>query len=713
MKNFQSVKRLYLLILRSFIGPFFLIFFIVLFVLLIQFLWRYIDELVGKGLDTKTISQLLLYTSASLVPMALPLSILMASLMTFGNLGERYELTAIKASGISLQRIMRPLIVVVFILSIGAFFFANNILPFANLQMRSLLYDIRQQRPELQIKAGEFNNLIEGYSIRINEKDSKTNTLYGLTIYNHSDGKGNTSVTLADSGTMSFTANEQYLIITLYSGHSYTELFDDKKRQNLQSYPHRFDSFDEQQILVELTGFGLQRTDQNLFKSHYSMLNLKQLKFMEDSLNKEISAKQDQMYKSLVAGNYFKNQNQKPRLTNLSKNTIDNKYIPTLNSTRKYRDSAKVRDHVKPRIKEKYKDAIENEKDTINSNTVWPINNTAEFIDTDSLYETLTLQEKSKVTDLALNYTRTAKNLIVNSSQSIDYKKENLRRYEIEWHRKFTISIACLLFMFIGAPLGAIIRKGGLGLPLIISVFFFIFYYILSLIGEKLVRESILIDYQGMWMTSGLFAIIGAFITYKATTDSSIFNMDTYSNFVKKIFGQRYSVVDKINIQTQKIDKNVQEAKIENLYSSLIDLKGSIDKLIETTLNNLRITDFIFSIFSIYNESELIIFEKYYHNTFKAIINHSVFHNKSIRAKIYEFPALNAKEFQDSKLTQYIRAVLACIPPFTIIIIARHYIKITVLRAKLRQIKQLIPELGTLLKISDSSEKDYENITSL
>ncbi len=685
------MKKLHLLILRSFIGPFFLIFFIVLFVLLVQFLWRYIDELVGKGLDTKTIAELMLYISASLVPMALPLSILMASLMTFGNLGERYELTAIKASGISLQRIMRPLVMVVLILSIGDFFFANNVLPYANLQMRSLLYDIRQQRPELQIKPGEFNSLIDGYSIRVKNKDPKTNVLYGLTIYDHSAGKGNTSVTLADSGTMVVTANDKHLIITLYNGHSYSELFDSKKPQKTQSYPHRYDKFKEQQIIIELKGFGLQRTDQSLFKSHYSMLNLKQLRYYIDSLSLEIDEKNDQLYRSLHH-DYFKMRNVKSNRTERQSVALDEpRNERNAIAGNRFQQKKQALDSL---AKHARKPERNDPQDTISPNISKAITG---LFDSDSLFNTFTLQEKSRITSAALSSARTTKNLVANSHQTMEFKFENLRRYEVEWQRKFTVSIACLLFMFIGAPLGAIIRKGGLGLPMVISVVFFILYYVLSLIGEKLVRSSVWTDEQGMWATSVLFAVFGAFITYKATTDSSIFNLDTYSNFIKKVFGQRYNVVDMVHIDL--MDDTIRtEAKTENMYSSLFSLNDSIDQLLET--HKFTVPDIIIAIFSPQNDSELILFERLYYNTFTSIINSAVFHNKTIRAKTYEFPAMNMREFQDPMARQYGLIFLACLPPFTFFVAGRYIIKLIVLRSKLKQIKRLIPELGTSLKIN-------------
>ena len=514
---------------------------------------------------------------------------------------------------------------------------------------------------------------------------------------------------------MTVTASDKYLIFNLYNGHSYNELYNPKKPKKKRSYPHRYDTFKEQQIIIELTGFGLQRTDQNLFKSHYQMLDIKQLGLMKDSIENEISKKHDQMYTSLLLSNYFKKKSRKRHTSKppTGPTRIDNEKSQSLIDARVINHKKKIRDNNSKKVlKEKQELELETVQNDEKIKDAVRINATS-IINIDSLYATITLQEKSRVTNSALSQSRTAKNLVVNSLQSLEFKSEQLRRYEIEWHRKFTLSFACILFMFIGAPLGAIIRKGGLGLPLIISVFFFILYYVLSLIGDKLVRKSIVLDYQGMWATSVLFLIIGAFITYKATTDSAIFNMDTYSNFIKKLFGQRFNIVDKIHIQTQSINHENQEAKVDKLYSSLIDLNDSVEKMFESTLNNLRITDFVLSLYFTNHDSELIIFERYYHNTFKALINHHLFHNKHVRAKTYEFPALNIKEFQDSKLIRHILIIFACLPPLTIIVIARRYIKIIVLRAKLKHIKQLIPELGTLLKIADSLEKNNENSTSL
>ncbi len=462
-------------------------FFIVVFVLLMQFLWKYIDDLVGKGLEFPVISELLMYTSASLVPMALPLAVLLASIMTYGNLAEFNELLALKSAGVSLQKIMAPVMVISIFITFGAFLFNNHVLPFSNLKMRSLLYDIQRQNPDLSIKAGIFDNSIDGYTIRIEEKDQKTNLLRNIRIYDHTDRMGNIMVTLADSGYMRMTEDERFLVMTLFNGQSYSEMQKKEKRTREKTYPHRRDKFDKQELMIELVDFGLQRTDESLFKSSYQMMNLKQLKFIEDSLKNEIRKGQRSLYLTLEKSSYYKNKNylKKPIMAGDT--------------------------------------ASEDSREIIR-------------FDFDSIYEALSFDEKERMLNQAINLTRSSMNFVSNSFVSIDNKVRRLRKYEIEEQRKFSLSLACLIFFFIGAPLGAIIRKGGLGMPVVVSVLFFLLYYIISLTGEKFVRESVITAFEGMWLSSFILIPLGIFLTYKASTDSVIMNIDTYFLFFKKVW---------------------------------------------------------------------------------------------------------------------------------------------------------------------------------
>lgn len=478
------IKRLHLLVLRSFLGPFLLTFFIVIFVLVMQFLFKYINDLIGKGLEFKIIAEFMLYLSTSMVPLALPLALLMAALMTFGNLGEFNELTALKSSGISLQRIMMPLMILTILISIGAFFFSNYVLPVANLKMRSLLYDIQRQRPEFQIIEGVFYNGIEGYSIRIGDKSHKSGMLYDIRIYDHSRKHGNTTVTFADSGTMKLTEDERYLVITLFSGRSYDDLDPEKQSRRDYTYPQRRDKFQEQIMTIEMKGFELNRTDESLFRGNYNMMSLAQLRHVEDSILSDIHEINYGLTSTLERTTYLN-----------------------------YR-----------RASGRHK---QNPADTLALSVL--------VLNGDSLFNTMSNSHKLHVTGQAITQARSSLNYVTTSYVNSDSKIRRLRKYQIEIQRKFTLSFACFIFFFIGAPLGAIIRKGGLGMPTVISVLFFLVYYVISLSGEKFVRESIISPFQGMWISAAVLLPLGIFLTYKAATDAAIMNMETYSNFIQKI----------------------------------------------------------------------------------------------------------------------------------------------------------------------------------
>jgi len=411
--------------------------------------------------------------------------VLLASIMTFGNLGEYNELLAFKSAGVSLFKIMSPLVVLVGLITIGAFLFNNNLLPVTNLKMRSLLYDIQKQNPELQIKPGLFDNTIAGYSIRVESKDSRSSLLKGIQVYDHSDHLGNIIVTVADSGYIRMTTDERHLIFTLYNGYTYTEMQKKSREKRKKTYPARRDKFEVQEMLVELVDFGLQRTDENLFKSSYQMMNLVQLKNMSDSLISEILVDQNELKNTLRTSSYYK----------------DKDFL--------YRT---VR-----------QDSVIENKKMIHFNL-------------DSVFNSYTREDQIRYLNQSIAAARGTTNYLNNTFFSQDNKVHRLRKYQIEIERKYTLSLACMLFFFIGAPLGAIIRKGGLGLPVVISVFFFIIYYIISLSGEKFSRESVISPFTGMWISTFLLIPLGSFLTYKAAKDSVMLNTETYINFFRKIF---------------------------------------------------------------------------------------------------------------------------------------------------------------------------------
>lgn len=534
------MKKLHVLILKSFIGPLLMTFAICLALLLMQFLWRYVDDLVGKGLSAHTVIELMLWASCSLVPMALPLAILLAALMTFGNLGENYELLALKSAGISLIRIMKPLIIVSSLLVVVAFLFANYALPFANLKMRSLLYDIQQSRPELQIREGVFYNGIENYSIKIGDKDPKTNKLSEVYIYDHSAGRGNTSVTFADSGYIKVTDDKRYLMMTLLNGYSYSDV--QKQRNSVkETYPFRRDRFDKEVITIELVGFGLQRTDESLFKSNMQMLNLNQLSYAADSLTKQLKTEKEDFKLQTLRSDVFRpyKRFKQPNDTIKKKATINivaNKIPVPLPS------AIKVKQNENINITQAFHKWIS--KDTISrlaylSVKEQMLKDTIEknyTLNIDSFVAAQSTAEKASILGRALEEARLASGM-VESQKILQYNRQKrLNKHNIEWHRKFTLSLACIIFFFVGAPFGAIVRKGGLGMPVVISVIFFVLYYVISMSGEKFVKESVLPAWQGMWISTMILLPLGIYLTYKATNDSPIMSFEVYIDKLKKLF---------------------------------------------------------------------------------------------------------------------------------------------------------------------------------
>ena len=472
------MKILHRFMLKQFTGPFLIAFIIVIFTLLMQFLWRYVDDLVGKGLELKVLGELFLYVSAQLTAMAFPLAMLLASIFTLSNMGENYELIALKAAGVSLQRIVFPLIILSIVISASAFLFANNVIPVTNLKMRTLIYDIQQQRPEVQIQEGIFYNGIEGYSIRIGQRNYKTNMLYDLKIYDHTQRAGNVKIILADSGRMAMTADKRFLEVTLYKGVSYDDIVDEKRpsRQNT-NYPFQHHFFDRQVFRMVLPGFELERSDEQIFKSGYQMLNLTQLTGMIDSLSTVIDSREDQL-RNMVQPVYYN-----PELDNLPVDTSFRSKIPN---------------------------------------------------DFRMVFNQQTKEKRQTVITEAVINARTQKDQVAGLIYELDDLNRKTWRYEIAWHQKLTLPIACIIFFFIGAPLGAIIRKGGVGMPIIVAVLFFVMYYVISEIGKKSANEGALTPLEGIWMSTVIILTIGVFLTWMATRDSAILSQELYVIYLRK-----------------------------------------------------------------------------------------------------------------------------------------------------------------------------------
>lgn len=472
------MKLSFKFIIKNFLGPFILTFFIALFVLLMQFVWKYIEDMVGKGLGFGIIAELLLYTTSSMVPLALPLAVLLSSLMTFGNLGEHYELVAFRAAGISLKKIMLPLFYVILGLSVVAFLFSNYLLPVANLKMQALLYDIMKQKPAVNIIPGIFYDDIEGYTIKVGDKKAIANgdEIKDVIIYDHHKKNGNRNVLLADWGTMSSTPDKRYLEFTLHDGISYQEQQEKGRKKN---YPLLRRKFEKTVIRIDMSQFEMNRTNEELFKTHRRMLNLRQLDFAVDSF---ISY----------------NEKRAEALVSSIKNNIS--LYDTLDIS------------------------LAGRKDSV--------------LNPYAYMEPLVRRDKKRIINNALNVARGNKTRIFAINKEVSNRTIEIRKYMADWHKKLTLSVACILLFLIGAPLGAIIRKGGLGMPVVVSVIFFLVYHILSITGEKISEEGVWQVYQGMWLSTAILLPVGLFLTYKATSDATMFQLppifDIFSKLRKK-----------------------------------------------------------------------------------------------------------------------------------------------------------------------------------
>lgn len=475
--------------LQGFLPLFLMTFFICLFIILMQFLWRYIDELVGKGLEVSVIAELFFYAALTMVPMALPLAILLASLMTFGNLGERFELTAMKASGVSLLKTMKPLIILMVFVAIGAFFFQNNVLPLAQTKMWTLLYSMRQKSPELDIPEGVFYDQIDGYNLYVKSKNRDTGILHDMMIYDVSRGFDNASIILADSGKLSMTDDKRHLFLQLWKGESFENL-KDQGVSAMRNVPYRRESFDLKEIMVPFDA-NFNRMDDNTMRNQYVGKNIAELQATIDSVNLRIDSIGNVYGSALKETPYF----------GLSYKTVE------------YKDGKRTEVR-QPEVK------------------------LAAPVDVDSVFS-------GERPGMAKSYLVQALSKAKRARQDFEYKsfamqddQKTIRRHAIELMKKFTLSFACIIFFFIGAPLGAIIRKGGLGTPLVISVFLFIFYYIIDNTGYKMARDGRIEVWQGMWLSSAVLLPLGIFFTYKAVNDSAVFNRDAYANFFRRLFGR-------------------------------------------------------------------------------------------------------------------------------------------------------------------------------
>ena len=505
-------KKLDIFVFKNFITLFFGTFAISLFVVMMQFLWKYVDDLVGKGLGMDVLGKFFFYAAETLVPMALPLAILLASLISFGNMGERLELLAIKAAGVSLWRTMRPLVVLMVFFTGLSFYVQNVIAPKAQENLTTLIYSIRQTSPELSIPEGVFYDGVEGMNLYVKKKDKQTGMLYEVIIYNMRDGANNAHIILADSGKLETTADKEHLLLHLFNGEQFENLR--SNALNTNNIPYRRETFVQKHFIIDF--------DQNVkmadldFSSSARTKDIARLIEGVDSMQTVVDSTAHQFYDQMqhgvlyVAGVTDKETTpQQPPIPTLSKGA-DPVVAP----------AAKQPENVVATslAKEEHKD---------------------ESLDIDTLFAHLNPNQQHRVVQQALQKTLTAESELEWKAEEMKVNNRSLRMHRIQIWDKITSALACLVFFFIGAPLGAIIRKGGLGMPVVVAVIIFIFYYITNRLGYNLAYAGTIPEVVGMWYSTVILSAIGIFFTVKSNNDSTVFNIDSYTAFFRRLWGIR------------------------------------------------------------------------------------------------------------------------------------------------------------------------------
>ncbi len=477
------MKKIDKFIIKSFIGPFIITFTISMLFLIMQFLWKYVDDIMGKGVEMAVILKLLFYTSANIIPLALPIAILFSSIMTMGNLAESSELTSMKASGMSLFKVMKPMFIFIVFVSVFAFYFSNYILPIANLKQRTLIYDLQSKKPAFSLQEGVFYNDIEGYSIKVDKKNSETGELESILIYQNSNN--NNRIIKAKKGELVGSEDDRFLLLKLIDGSIYenTNLeFNPKAKK-----PYRKSFFKESMVKFDMSSFKLQKSDEDLFKREYEMMNYAQLGYAIDSFEVKLDSFNNKFKQDFLSQTKIYDQRSLAPLDTLSIQHLEQK----------------------------------------------------SKIDTIILLDSISLAELRTDLQITQSKLRAKKDLIMMNKQMTEVRESSLSEYKTEWHKKFTLSFAIIVLFFVGAPLGAIIKKGGLGAPLIFATLFFLLYYILTISGESMIESQMVSPFWGMWSSSLILVPLGLFLTYKAANDSALFDRDTYKKLLTKLFKKK------------------------------------------------------------------------------------------------------------------------------------------------------------------------------
>jgi lipopolysaccharide export system permease protein len=467
------VKIIYKYLFKKFLGPFALTFFFALFVLLMQFIWKYVDDLVGKGLDISIVLELLFYASAGLVTLAAPLAVLLSSLMTFGTLGEQYELIAIKSSGISINKLIFSLSLFAVFFACGSLWFSNNVAPKAYSKMRTLLRNIMEQKPTLNIEEGVFYQGFENYIIRVGKKDHNQTDIYDVLLFDHTKYQGNSTFTYAKKGKMQMTDDQMYMLFYLYDGFYWDESAESSASAN---HPLFRATFLEQYKRLDISSFKFEKSDDNFYSKSYQALSNPQIMKMIDTVMISVEQNNEEAFAAFMT----------------SCSNFKNYILP----------------------------------DSVLPNKTHPPNVT---------YSELTVKQKTETLDQILNVKNNFKNAFDRNKEYNSYHYSNIASYRTEWLKKYVFAVACILFFFIGAPLGSIIRKGGIAVPLVITVILFSSYFMFTIFGEKIAKGGAVPVWIGMWLSSFVLTPIGAFLTYQATVDSALLSSEEMHKKISQI----------------------------------------------------------------------------------------------------------------------------------------------------------------------------------
>lgn len=601
--SWLKIKKLDLFILKTFSTNLMATFLICLFIFIMQLLWKWVDDFVEKGLDFFVLAQFFVLSSITLVSQALPLAILLASLMTFGSFGEKLELLSMKAAGIPLFRIMRPLIVLCTALCFVSFYFQNVVSPYSQMKLLTLMYSIKQSSPESEIPEGVFYDKLEGYNIYVEKKNKETGTLYNVMIYDMSAGFENANILVSDSATIKSTADEKHMILSMFNGEQFSNLTD--QQVNKKNVPYRRETFSRKDVLIAIDG-GFEMKDGSFLKGNAKSKNIKELEVAIDSLGTANDSIGLDNWKEVKRSTY----------------KVSNKFNA--------------------------------------DDSVYMTRNKLFRINVDSIYNIASRHSK-------LVWKRAELNKIKQLNVDYDIKRsvmrsldKDLNKHKITWWEMFTLSLGCLVFFFIGAPLGAIVRKGGLGYPVLISVATFILYYIFNTSGSKMAREGEWQIWYGAWLSTIILAPLGVFFTYQSNKDSGIFNSDS----IKAFFRMLFAIPEKRHITFKEVI--IEDPDYEKDCIILEELHDEVRAYIkENRLNSLPGVE---KVFLNENDDTLERINEKMENLIEEMGNSK---NKKVIMSLNEFPVLSTHATTSPFKRRWLNIVSLIIFPIGIIIYLR------------------------------------------